>query len=118
MKKFMAVYMGSAAALEGSEWHGATETRRKELEAEGIEAWGKWVAANAASIIDPGNPLGKTKRISRQGIADISNEMTAYTIVRAESHEAAASIFLNHPHFMVFPGDSIEVMACLPIPEN
>ena len=118
MKKFMAVYMGSAAALEASEWHGATEARRKELEAEGIEAWGKWVVAHSESIIDPGNPLGKTRRISRQGVADISNEMTAYTIVQAESHEVAASIFLGHPHFMIFPGDSIEVMECLPMPGN
>lgn len=116
MKKYMAVYLGSAAALEASEWHGATELRRKELQASGIGAWGKWVVAHSASIIDPGNPLGKTKRISRQGIADISNEMTAYTIVQAESHEAAARIFLDHPHFMIFPGDSIEVMECLQIP--
>jgi hypothetical protein len=42
--------------------------------------------------------------------------MTAYTVVQAESHEAAAKLFANHPHFTVFPGDGIEVMECLPIP--
>jgi hypothetical protein len=36
--------------------------------------------------------------------------------VRADSHEAAARIFEGHPHFMIFPGDGIEVMECLPIP--
>ena len=50
------------------------------------------------------------------GIADISNEMGAFTVVRAASHEAAAKMFLNHPHFTVFPGDSVEIMECLPIP--
>lgn len=118
MKKFMAVYMGSASTLGKSGWSGLTEAERKALQASGVEAWGKWVMANSASIIDSGNPLGKTKRISRQGIADIKNEMTAYTIIQAESHEAAARIFLDHPHFMIFPGDSIEVMECLPIPGN
>jgi len=42
--------------------------------------------------------------------------MTAYTIVQAESHEAAAELFASHPHFMIFPGDSVEIMECLPIP--
>jgi hypothetical protein len=38
------------------------------------------------------------------------------TVVRAESHEAAAKLFENHPHFTHFPGESIEVMPVLPIP--
>jgi hypothetical protein len=42
--------------------------------------------------------------------------MSAYTIVRADSHDAAAKLFENHPHFTIFPGDSVEVMPVLPIP--
>jgi hypothetical protein len=42
--------------------------------------------------------------------------MTGYVIVRAESHEAAAKLFENHPHFSIFPGDSVEIMECLPFP--
>jgi hypothetical protein len=42
--------------------------------------------------------------------------MTGYVIVQAESHEAAARMFENHPHFTIFPGDSVEIMECLPIP--
>jgi hypothetical protein len=38
-------------------------------------------------------------------------------IVEAESHEAAAALFSEHPHFAVFPGDSVEIMECLPIPQ-
>jgi hypothetical protein len=34
----------------------------------------------------------------------------------AESHEVAAKLFLNHPHFAIFSGDNIKVMECLPIP--
>lgn len=89
---------------------------RKRHENEGKQAWGKWVEANAASIVDNGSPLGKTKRISAEGIADTKNELTAYTVVQAESHEAAAKLFEGHPHFTVFPGDAIEVMECTPIP--
>ena len=42
--------------------------------------------------------------------------MTGYVIVQAESHEAAARLFENHPHFAIFPGDSVEIMECLPLP--
>ena len=47
---------------------------------------------------------------------DIKNVMTGYVIIQAESHEAAAKLFENHPHFTIFPGDSVEIMECLPLP--
>jgi hypothetical protein len=42
--------------------------------------------------------------------------MTGYVVVRSESNEAAAKMFEKHPHFAIFPGDSVEIMECLPIP--
>ena len=54
--------------------------------------------------------------MSEHDIEDISNLMSAYTVVRAESHDAAAKMFEGHPHFTIFPGDSVEVMPVLPIP--
>jgi hypothetical protein len=63
-----------------------------------------------------GGPLGKTKKISRSGIEAVSNQLGAFSVVRADSHEAAAKMFEKHPHFMIFPGDSIEVMPVMPIP--
>ncbi len=50
-------------------------------------------------------------------MTDIKNAMTGYVIVRAESHEAAAKLFENHPHFSIFPGESVEIMECLPLPK-
>jgi hypothetical protein len=115
MKKFLAIYTGSAASFD--KWKTMDEDQRKQKEKAGKEAWGKWVTANQASIVDTGSPVGKTKRISAQGISDIRNEIGAYTIVQAESHEAAAKLFEKHPHFMIFPGEGVEVMECLPMPE-
>jgi hypothetical protein len=37
-------------------------------------------------------------------------------VVQAESHDAAARMFTNHPHFTIFPGEAVEIMECLPIP--
>lgn len=63
-----------------------------------------------------GGPLGKTKKVTERGVEDVANEIGAFTIVRAELHEAAARLFEKHPHFTIFPGKSIEIMPVLPIP--
>jgi hypothetical protein len=116
MKKFLAVYLGTPDAFEKSGWSKLDPAARKEKEAAGIRAWMDWGTANQAAIVDQGSPLGKTKRASAQGLSDTRNAMTGYVIVQAESHEAAAKLFLKHPHFTVFPGESVEIMECLPLP--
>ena len=117
MKKFLAVYTGTPAALEKYQQKFADPEKRKAQEKKGMEAWTKWARAHDKSIVDGGAPLGKTKRVSPGGIADVRNNLTAYTIVEAESQEAAARMFLDHPHFTIFPGDGVEIMECLPMPK-
>jgi hypothetical protein len=115
MKKFLAIYIGTQDAL--AQWRNLDESQRKSREAAGMKAWMDWGTTHSAIIVDQGAPLGKTKRASRQGISDTKNAMTGYVIVEAESHEAAAKLFENHPHFTSFPGDSVEIMECLPMPK-
>lgn len=116
MKKFLAIYIGTAEALERSGWNSMDEAKRKATEASGIKAWGEWMRVHASNVVVEGGPLGKTKRTAANGVSDIKNSMVGYVVVQAESHEAAARMFVDHPHFTVFPGDSVEVMECLPIP--
>jgi hypothetical protein len=116
MKRFLAIYIGTAAAHEKAQWDQMDEEKRKAREAAGMEGWMKWGTIHAAAIVDQGSPLGKTKRASPEGIADTKNSMTGYVIIEAESHDAAARMFENHPHFAIFPGDSVEIMECLPLP--
>jgi hypothetical protein len=75
-----------------------------------------WAEKHQAAVVGMGGPLGKTKKVSQRGIEDTSNEMGAYMVVRADSHEAAAKLFERHPHFTIFPGESVEIMPVLPIP--
>ena len=111
MKKFMAVYTGTASP----EARAAMQADKARMQA-GMEAWTKWMEDHRASFVDAGGPLGKTKRVDSSGIADTSNNLAAYVIVNAETHEEAARMFENHPHFAIFPGDGVEIMECLPIP--
>jgi len=114
MKQFMAIYLGSREAR--SKWDQLSEAERKERQEKGMSAWRDWVATHRDSIVEGGGPLGKTKRADAKGISDVRNNIAAYVVVRAESQEAAAKMFLNHPHFALFPGEAVEVMECLPVP--
>ena len=116
MKTFLAIYLGSGSGSARTQWNALDPAKRKEKEQAGIKAWGEWMMKNQASVVVQGGPLGKTKRASVQGIADAKNDMTGYVVVQAESHDEAAKLFANHPHFTIFPGEAIEIMECLPIP--
>ena len=114
MKRFMAVYTGTKEGRE--KWQQQDPEKRKAQERKGMDAWMKWGKDHEDAIVEDGAPLGKTKRVSKDGIADTSNNLAAYTIVEADSQEEAAKLFVNHPHFTIFPGDAVEIMECLPMP--
>jgi hypothetical protein len=113
---FLAVFLGSKTSPQMSAWNALPEAERQTKEERGMAAWHAWVAKHQGAIVQMGGPLGKTKKVDKGGIADISNVMGAFTVVRAESHEAAAKMFEGHPHFAIFPGESVEIMPVLPIP--
>ncbi len=113
---YLAVFLGSKASPRMKAWMALSENERRAKEQQGIAAWKAWVEKHQAAVSVIGGPLGKTKKISERGIEDVSNEISAFMVVKAESHEAAARLFEEHPHFAIFPGDSVEIMPVLPIP--
>jgi hypothetical protein len=113
---FLAIFLGSQTSQKWAAWNALPETERRAKEKEGIAAWKAWVEKHQGAILEMGGPLGKTKRVDARGIEDVSNQMGAFTVVRAASHEAAAKMFEGHPHHTIFPGESVEVMPVLPIP--
>ena len=113
---YLAVFLGSKTSPRREAWTALPEAERRAKEQEGVAAWKAWVEEHHAAISAMGGPLGKTKQVTERGIQDVSNEMAAFVIVRAESHEAAAKLFQRHPHFTIFPGEAVEIMPVLPIP--
>lgn len=81
------------------------QAQGKKLEADMLA----WMDKHAASIVDKGLPLGKTKRLTAQGAEDTRNDLNYYQVVEAESHEAAVQIFADNPH-TVIPTAYIDVM--------
>jgi hypothetical protein len=113
---YLAVFLGSKTSPQRAAWDALPEGDRRAKEREGMAAWKAWVEKHHDAIVSMGGPLGKTKKVSQRGIDDTNNNMGAFTVVRADSHEAAAKLFDKHPHFSIFPGDSVEIMPVLPIP--
>src|SRR5689334_7553591 len=101
MTKFLALYMGNGQP---------PEQPSPDTIAKGMAALTKWMADHAAIVTDTGGPLGKTKKASKAGISDTKNHVAGYVVVEAASHAEAAKLFEHHPHFAIFPGDSVEFM--------
>ena len=110
MSKFFVLYMAPVASIEQMMASSTPEQRKA-----GMDAWMTWMKTNERALADMGAPLGKTKRVTASGVSAVKNDVTGYTIVEAESHEAAANMLVGHPHLQV-PGAYIDVLSVTPIP--
>lgn len=111
MSKFLVMFMAPADMMD--EWMKKPEAERADTEKKMMDEWHIWMTAHA-SIIKETNAAGKTKRVTASGVADARNDLMLYSIVEAESHEAAAQAFEGHPHFGI-PTASVEVIAIRPM---
>ena len=75
----------------------------------GMEEWGAWMKKHMADFADPGAPTGKNTLVSASGAVEKSNDIAGYTILQAESKEAAATILKDNPHFSM-PGATVDLM--------
>jgi hypothetical protein len=98
---YLAICLANKNSPRMAAWNALPEAERNAKMQEGVAAWHAWSKKYGESVVMMGGPLGKT---------------SGFTIVRASSHEEAARMFENHPHFTIFPGDAVEVMPILPIP--
>ncbi len=108
MPRFLAVYTMKPEDL--AHFHSLPKPEQDAIDAAGLPLWMEWQERNAKSLPDRGGMVGKTRRVTRDGIADAVNPFCGYIVVEAESIDAAARLFENHPHFTVFPGDGVDIM--------
>lgn len=110
---YLAVFTSNKNSPRWRAWYAMSEEERRAMDERGLAALAAWDAAHKDVIVYEGGPLGPTKRTSPAGIADVVNELTVFVVVRAPSHQAAAEMFAGHPHFTIFPCDSVDVMPLL-----
>jgi hypothetical protein len=116
MPRFLAVYTMKPEDL--ARWYTLPEEERKSHDTIGLKQWEEWEEKNASFLTDRGGMVGRTKRVTKDGISDARNELCGYIVVKADSIETAARLFENHPHFTIFPGDGVDVMPFLTGPAD
>src|ERR1700690_194254 len=75
---FLAIFLGNKSSPRLAAWTALPEAERRAKEQEGMAAWGAGMGKHQAVIVGTGGPLGKTKRVSRRGVEDASNDMGGY----------------------------------------
>jgi hypothetical protein len=64
-----------------------------------MKAWMDWFAGLGDAVVDMGNPTGASKVIVPGGVvSDGGPGITGYTIIGADSLDAAANVCRAHPH--------------------
>jgi hypothetical protein len=110
-QKFLVLYLIPASVM--ADWAKTDPATRQAEEQKMHAAWEKWMGEHAKMIIST-EAGGKTKRVTAGGVSDTRNDIVLCSVVEAESHEAAAKAFENHPHLQI-PQSSIEVMHVRPM---
>ena len=111
MPRFLAVYTMKPEDL--AVFRSLSKTEQDAIDAVGVQQWKAWEDKHAAVILDRGGMVGKTTRVTKNGVANAVNAFCGYLIVDAQTVEAAAHLFEDHPHITVFPGDGVDLMPFL-----
>jgi hypothetical protein len=91
-------------------YHGGSAPQTPEEGEKVMAAWMAWYGAMGDAVVDGGNPVMQSWTVSLAGIAKDggANPASGYTIVSADSHEAACEMAKGCP--MVADGSgSVEV---------
>lgn len=95
------------------EWMKTPEAERKVQEENMRAEWNTWMQAHGAMVKET-NATGATTRVTTRGSVAVHNDLMLYSVIEAESAEAAAEAFKSHPHFGI-PDATIEIMPIRPI---
>ncbi len=80
---------------------GGTIPETEEEQAAVMAAWGAWYGGMGAAVVDGGNPFNVAKHVTADGVADgsaMAPMVTGYTVISAESLDAAVAACAEHPH--------------------
>ncbi len=69
-----------------------------EIEQE-MAAWGAWFEKMGNAVVDGGNPVGPSKTVSANGVADDggANPLSGYTLVQADNIDGAVALAKGCP---------------------
>ena len=84
-------------------FHGGKKPGSPEEGAKLMAKWKAWVAGLGDAVVNPGTPLGMSKTVSSGGVSDDggSNPLLGFSIVKADSMDAALEMAKGCPHLEI-----------------
>ena len=106
MKKFVALYYNTSGK------HQAPPTMTEEEKAAMMAPWGEWQAKYGDRVVNMGSPfMPASASTNGNNWSTSKNLVTGFSIVAADSLEAAQEMFVGHPIYN-YPDHAIEISEC------
>jgi hypothetical protein len=109
MTRFLVLYNADTSARE------QMAQATPEQQQAGMDAWMAWAQKTGPALVDLGTPVVAIARVTAAGEAKNTCAASGYSVLEADSDQAARALLDGHPHLMM-PGASIDVFEALPIP--
>ncbi len=93
-------------------YYGEPKFKSPEEGAKYKERWRAWMGGLGDALVNPGTPFGKPKTVRSAGVSDGggSNRVTGFSIVKADSIDAALEMAKRCPHLEHGTVDVAEAM--------
>ncbi len=87
-----------------------------EQSAEQMRAWGEWMGRVGSALVDGGAPFGDRSAVGDDGSSPAPRDLNGYTIVEADSLDAARALVDGHPFLSDGKGQfTIEIFELVPM---
>ena len=83
---------------------------------EGMKPWMEWAERCGDALVDLGTPLGNGQALTTAGSTDSDKGVAGYSILEADSMDAAKKLLEGHPHMTWNAACSIEVHEAQALP--
>lgn len=110
MAKYLVLYKSTVSP---EEMMGAMTPEQSQA---GMDMWMAWAGKCGDALVDLGSPVGGGQAVTSSGTTGATSQVCGFSVLQADSADAATGMLENHPHLMS-PGEpSIEVLEYLAIP--
>lgn len=93
-------------------YYGEPAFKNQEDGAKYMKKWEGWAGSLGKALVNPGVPLKRAKTVSSAGVSDNNspNRLTGYSVVQADSMDAAIEMAKGCPHLEHGTVDVAEAM--------
>ena len=109
MTRYLFVYHGPMTPAD------AAPADPAEMEAV-TNAWMAWADRVGEGMLDLGAPLAGGVRVTSDGTSPSDRDVAGYSLVEAESMDAALALAEGHPHLSMPGGCTVEIHEAQPVP--